>query len=173
MTASNSSNRNVKKAEGTLINLLSGWFSRPDAILFGFAVFYFLLQLLLVVRLNQQNAFAVAAGLNPIVVITQPLLLLVGAICLLIDRRWSYLVALMLAISLIYSNVYLVLIGISHTHGVQPFGRVAFRLLLEIMSGTQFVNTGVAIVILIFSLARHSRWIPRRMRDVTIGTGAH
>lgn len=166
MNESNRNNQNdtiPQEGKGTVVSRLL----EPKAILFGFVIFYFIVRLISAIRLERENAFVVGAGWDPIVAMTRPFLLLVGALCVFIDRSWSHGLAILLVGNIIYSNVYLALVGISYAHGIPMFGVGALRIWLEIMSGTQIINTGLAVIILIFGLVQLPRRIARRIHNAT------
>ncbi len=100
-----------------------------------------------------------AAGWDPVVAMTRPFLLLLGSVCLLIDRFWSNVLAILLAGNIIYSNGYRGLVGISYAHGIPMFGVRALRIWFEIMGPTQIINTGLAVVIVIFGIVQLSSWL--------------
>jgi hypothetical protein len=167
MNRSNPNNKNATRREGTAVKLLVSFFLKPETILFGFVLFYFVIELVSVIQFQRENAFVTVAGWNPIIAITRPFLLLVGAICLLIDRPWSFVLAILVGISIIYPNVYLAFVGIAHAHGIRPFSIGAIKIWLEVMGGRQIVNTALALVILSFSLVRVYLCTVRRIRNAT------
>lgn len=155
------------ESKGTGIKPVISRLLKPKAILFGFVLFHFVVRLIFVMSLQGGNAFVVAAGWDPVVAMARPFLLLVGAVCLFIDRLWSYVLAILLAGNIIYSNGYRGLVGISYAHGIPMFGVGALRIWFETMSLTQIINSGLAVVILTFGIVQLSRWLAHRIRRAT------
>lgn len=157
----------TREAQGNRIIHLLTRVLKPKAMLFGLVMFHFVVRLISVIRFQAENEFIVASGWDPVVAMTRPFLLLLGSVCLFIDRLWSCVVAILLAGNIIYSNGYRGLAGISYAHGIPMFGVGALRIWFEIMNTTQIINTGLAVVILIFGMIQLSRRLARRILGAT------
>lgn len=128
--------------------------SKLEKILFSFAVFYFVSELIFAIRLQMGNEFTQLAGWNLTDAVTRPFLLLVGAICLLVNRSWSLILAVVLGVSVIYSNVYLGLLGVAHAHGIWPLSFSALSIWLETIGGRQIINTAASLIIVSYSASK-------------------
>lgn len=135
-------------------------------ILFGFAVFYFVVELVSVIRLQAGNEFTTIASWNPVDAIARPFLVLVGVTCLVVDRPWSLVLAVLIGVGIIYPNVYLGLKGIASAHGVGPFSFGALSIWLETTGARQIINTAVSLIIVSYSgaklIARNRQRFPKR-----------
>jgi hypothetical protein len=134
--------------------VLTGFLSKPERILFWFVFCYFVVELILAVRLQLENEFVAVAGWNPVNAVTRPSLLLIAAICLLLDRPPASVVAVLLAVSIIYPNLYLAFLGIGQGHGIQPFSVRALSIWFETIGKRQIVNTALALIIMTIGVAK-------------------
>jgi hypothetical protein len=144
---------------------------KPRVILFGLVIAYFILSLITITSFTRENPFVEAPRWYFGVAITQPLILLLGAACLPIDRYWSHVVAVLLVGIIIYANVYRAFVGISYAHGIPILGISAARIWFQVMSSTQLLNTGLAAAITATSIIQLSRRLARRSHDATTTAG--
>lgn len=120
-------------------------FLKPRVVLFSLAMSYFCVSLITITSFIRENPFLGAGFLG--VAMRQPLSLLLGAACLLLNRSWSLLVGVLLAGTIVYPNIYSNFVGIYYAHGIPMLSVGAVRIWFEIMSSTQLINTGLAIAI--------------------------
>src|SRR5262245_26607979 len=103
-------------------------FLNPKAILFGICVLNLLVSLMFVRRVELEREAARAAGYwaysdhwNPLAVMWEPLLLIVAVVGLIVNRRWSLLLALLASGRVVYLLGYLSWRAIHFAHDVPMF----------------------------------------------------
>src|SRR5947209_4132779 len=104
-------------------------YRRLDArtLVVGLALLHFVAEMVSVIRFERESAF-IPDHWNPVTIMPSPFLLLLGSVFLLLDRSWSYVLAILLAGNIVYSNIYRGLVGISYAHGVPVFSLRAARI---------------------------------------------
>jgi hypothetical protein len=152
MNALNANNPRSKVRQLTEVFGRLGRSWRPESILFGVMVCYFVIELIFVISFSQDNVFASSTGWNPFVAMTPPFLLLIASVLLLVNQSWSSVFAFLLGGTIVYSNVYIGLLGISHAHGIGLFSVDALRIWVVTMSGRQITNTAFGLTVLILSV---------------------
>lgn len=141
----------------SLPSFRSFWW-KPEKMIFCLVLIYFVLELISMIQLHFGNEFVTVAGWDPFKVIARPTLLLLGVICLLIDRPPSFVLAVLLMLSIIYSNLYLGLMGIAHGHGTSPISISALSIWFNTMDRRQIINTALSLLIVTVSATKLICW---------------
>lgn len=84
-------------------------------ILFGFTILHVMAMVMYIVHYEQEFS-RVSDHWNPLRLMQEPVLLLLGAAALLVSKRWSYLVAIVTSGRVIYVLGYLGLVATSSAH---------------------------------------------------------
>ncbi|MGH9966660.1 MAG: hypothetical protein ACREBG_02340 [Pyrinomonadaceae bacterium] len=134
---------------------------QPQFVLFGITLVYFL-STLIVVFGEKNNEFLVNQWAFVKTAMIYPFLLLLGCVLILIGRFATLGVALTIAVYVIYAIAYRGFVGVLNTNEAAGPILGTLRIWFDVMPTNLIVQTGLALVILVVSIAQLSRLVRKR-----------
>lgn len=134
----------------------------PKSIIFGICLVNFAAMLVQVYRVDREiKALGYIVGHpNPGAVMVDPFLLIIAGTCLMVNRGWSLIVALLLSGRVVYSLGYLSWTAVHHAHDVPMLSWQALELLWDLIyqpSPQYLIQVAIAMTVFIYAIALFTR----------------